>query len=97
MVEFPCYHTGIARSREKPLAGIAGEGIREMVLQNAREGIGGQEGRQARMGSWRIGGLVLWTFASWLGVVGCRCTGLVEGQTEGVRRMADFVMHLVGL
>ena len=97
VVGFPCCRTGIARSQEKPLAGIAGEGNREMVMQNAREGIEGQEGSQARMGSWRIGGLVLWMFASWLGVVGCRCTGLVEGQTEGVRRTADFAMHSVGL
>ena len=97
VVGFLCYRTGIARSQEKPLAGIAVEGIQVMVMQNAREVIEGQEGSQARMGSWRIGGLVLWMFASWLGVVGCRCIGLVEGQTEGVRRTADFAMHLVGL
>jgi len=97
VVGFLCYRTGIARSQEKPLAGIAVEGIQVMVMQNAREVIEGQEGSQARMGSWRIGGLVLWMFASWLGVVGCRCIGLVEGQTEGVRRTADFAMHSVGL
>lgn len=58
-VECLCYRTGIVRSQEKPLAGIAGEEIREMVKQNAREVIGEQEGSQARMGSWRTGGLVL--------------------------------------
>jgi hypothetical protein len=51
---------------------------------------------QANSGSLRIAELAWLKFASWLEVVGYdHCIGLVEEQTEAVRRTADFVVHWV--